>query len=238
MISDEITSGELYFQLFASHEEEAKIKSDGSRSDIKLSSQLRSYLRRKEEMDSNMSSVRYNVIKAFLSKVDSLEKSMLPVIKSRVNTHLLRVYREKMLFKNMLAQNQQRFDHSALQSILQYAAILQEEIQEANRSLSQERAMKDSLKEQARTSRNLLLFTEHLKLETKSKLQLIALQSNTAQFVRCVKAVYDNLQNIFGVDNQSPLIPTAENVTIINIFKLKNSFLAKNLQVRKPPFAA
>jgi hypothetical protein len=70
-----------------------------------------------------------------------------------------------------------------------------------------------------------------LALETKSRIELQHLSPSTAQYVRCVKAVHDNLHNCFGFNKSSAMIPDPDNVQILNIFKLKNTVLARNLQV-------
>lgn len=227
MISDATTSGELYFRLFLEDD-----KKDTS--DIKVPSSMRSFLKRRDEHSKEILHARQRVIQVILARLNYLN-STLPIIRGMTNTAKLRIFREKLLIKNMLETKGQEFDACALQSMLQYAAVLQQELLDAQKSLAQERAMKDILKDQARISRDLLLFSVHLSLETKGRIELQHLSASTAQYVRCVKAVHDNLHNCFGFSRVSPMIPDPDNVSILNIFKLKNTVLAKNLQVLKTP---
>lgn len=224
MISDSVTSGELYFRLFLEDEKKA------GENDIKLPSSMRTFLKRKDDPNKEILHTRHRALQLLLARVNFL-KSTLPTVKGMSNAAKLRIFREKLLLKNALEAKGQEFDACALQSVLQYAAVLQQELADAQRSLVQERAMKEILREQARVSHELILFSTHLALETKSRIELQHLSPSTAQYVRCVKAVHDNLHNCFGFNKSSPMIPDPDNVQILNIFKLKNTVLARNLQV-------
>eukprot|EP01039_Chlorochromonas_danica_P012259 gene12259-13968_t len=223
MISDSVTSGELYFRLFLEDEKKA------GENDIKLPSSMRTFLKRKDDPNKEILHTRHRALQLLLARVNFL-KSTLPTVKGMSNAAKLRIFREKLLLKNALEAKGQECDACALESVLQYAAVLQQELADAQRSLVQERAMKEILREQARVSHELILFSTHLALETKSRIELQHLSPSTAQYVRCVKAVHDNLHNCFGFNKSSPMIPDPDNVQILNIFKLKNTVLARNLQ--------
>lgn len=228
MLSEEITSGELYYHVETGH-------GQASIADSKSYSQVRSFLRRdnKEVEDGSIKirQTRKLLLQSRAAKVQHLDEALMELISNRVEHKMLAAHREMMDLNQKIRLYKQQFDHCALQSVLQYASVLQQEIIEANTLLQQERLMKDSLKDQASLTREFKTYCAHLKLETKGKIELTALSSNSAQFVRCVKAVHDNLNNCFGFGNTAPMLPTPQNVNIINVFKLKNSFLAKAMQV-------
>lgn len=223
MITDDVLSGELYFQLH--------VAEDKAASTMKVNQSVRTFLKRKDDNNLQVAQLRQKIVEGLLARLNHLENGILSTIKSRTELNRLHVYREKLLAKNVIDSNRERFDYSALQSILQYSSILQQELYDANQALLRERAMKESLKDQAKVTRDLLFFSTHLRSETKGKIELTLLPTSTAQFSRCVKAVHDNLHNCFGFNAKSPLIPDSDNVRIINVFKLKNALLAQNLHV-------
>jgi len=226
MLSQDITSGELYYNVEIGH-------GQASISDSKSYAQVKAFLSREKEEDGSIKirQTRRLLLQSHAAKVQHVDEALMELISNRVEHKMLAAHREMIQLKQKIQLYKQRFDHCVLQSVLQYASVLQQEIVEANTLLQQERLMKDSLKDQASLTRELKTFCAHLKLETKGKIELTVLSPNSAQFVRCVKAVYDNLHNCFGFNNTSPMLPTPQNVHIINVFKLNNSFLAKAMQV-------
>lgn len=227
MLSGEITSGELYYHVETGH-------GQASIAESKSYSQVKAFLSREKEVEDGSVKIRQArmlLLQSYAAKVQHFDEASMALISNQVEHKMLAAYREMMQLKQKIQLYKQQFDHCVLQSVLQYVNVLQQEILEANTLLQQERLMKDSLKDQASLTRQLKTYCAHLKLETKGKIELTALSSNSAQFVRCVKAVHDNLHNCFGFNNTSPMLPTPQNVHIINVFKLKNSFLAKAMQV-------
>jgi hypothetical protein len=223
MISNDISSGELFYRV---------VKDKGPL-DTSSYPQLHAFLNLSDTNDDSLQRIEQLQRKlktSFASKYCHYSVTSLLRFRSKLEAIILRLYQEKLQLTAALQSNQDKFDYIALQAVLQYASILQQEIQEATDALLYEKATKDSLKEQAKICKELLIFAIQLSKETKEKIELQQLSPNSAQFTRCVKAVHDNLHNIFGFQSDSTMIPTANNVRILNVFKLKNIYLAQNLQ--------
>lgn len=129
-----------------------------------------------------------------------------------------------------LLEQQSRFDADVLQLVLQYYAIIQHEIATSRTKLLQENSEKDLLCKQAAILRDIRLFAYHLMVESRGKLGFTLLSPESQQFVRCVKAVMDNINNgVFQMANADAL---RTQIKVLNVFKLQNSFLSGKLQVR------
>jgi arginine repressor len=120
---------------------------------------------------------------------------------------------------------QKRFDAEAMQLVLQYYAIIQQEIATSRRKLVQENAERDLLYKQAAVLRDIRLFACHLMVESRGKLSFSMLPPDSQQFARCVKAVMDNVQD----DHYDARF--RNRIRVLNVFKLQNTFLSAKLQV-------
>lgn len=223
-------------------------------------------------------SLRSHLRHYFEQKLQYLSRKLIKSINHRKNLYLLNLGRECLQLKRHLEQNHQAYDTVAFQSIIQYYSILQTELANAKEKLLHERYEKEILKKQSLLLRNILAFNCYVKIETKHSIELQLLAKTSAQFQRCMKAVFDNLGNqnhltIYHPDvlaiaaNQDLLLETPtsstktnstkkkqpkpqsstggknliyttlteKNIKVLNIFKLKNSFIANNLQVTNTP---
>lgn len=220
-------------------------------------------------------SLRSHLRHYFEQKLQYLSRKLIKSINHRKNLYLLNLGRESLQLKRHLEQNHQAYDTVAFQSIIQYYSILQTELANAKERLLHERYEKEILKKQSLLLRNILVFNCYVKIETKHSIELQLLAKTSAQFQRCMKAVFDNLGNqnhftIYHPDvlaiaaNQDLLLETPtsssktkkkqpkpqsstggknliyttlteKNIKVLNIFKLKNSFIANNLQVTSTP---
>lgn len=75
------------------------------------------------------------------------------------------------------------------------------------------------------------MFAHHLQLESRSTLSLTCLPPSSPQYVRCVKAVHDNLGTQVGGVDLPPGRVRPDSVRVLNVFKVKNAYLSKALQV-------
>lgn len=220
--------------------------------------------------------LRFRLRHYFEQKLQYLSRKLIKTINYRKNLYLLTICRESMHLKERLRTNHQTYDTIAFQSMIQYYSILQTELANAKERLLHDRYEKEILKKQSLLLRNLLVFNLYLRVETKQCIELQLLGKSSAQFQRCMKAVFDNLggQNhltIYHPDVVAGSVNTAtdldtppasvkskktgklssssstseegknliyttlteKNMKVLNIFKLKNTFLANNLQVLK-----
>lgn len=132
---------------------------------------------------------------------------------------------ENFRVEQSLNQMQKRFDAEAMQLVLQYYAIIQQEIATSRRKLVQENAERDLLYKQAAVLRDIRLFACHLMVESRGKLSFSMLPPDSQQFARCVKAVMDNVQD----DHYDARF--RNRIRVLNVFKLQNTFLSAKLQV-------
>jgi hypothetical protein len=137
-------------------------------------------------------------------------------------------YENNRLLTQILEQ-QKAFDCEALELVLQYYAVIQQEIADSRRKLFMEMQEKGLQIKQAKLLRDIRLFASHLMIESRGKMCFTMLPSDSQQFARCVKAVMDNI----NVDRLE-VVDAAEfqrKVRVLNVFKLQNSFLSSKLQV-------
>jgi hypothetical protein len=136
---------------------------------------------------------------------------------------------ENKKFTSALLDLQKRFDSEALQLVLQYYAIIQQEIETSRVKLVQENTEKELLFKQAAVLRDIRLFASHLMVESRGKLGFTMLPAESQQFARCVKAVMDNVQD--EAFSTGDVARFRSRIKVLNVFKLQNSFLSGKLQV-------
>jgi hypothetical protein len=184
-----------------------------------------------EEMLHTSKSISASV-EAYILK---LRHRVLTVRKSLEHTKqqiLSAVEYENKSYSVALERLQRQFDSEAMHLVLQYYAIIQEEIAASRRKLVAEQLDKELLHKQAAVLRDIRLFACHLMVESRGKLGFTMLPQESQQFARCVKAVMDNVQDdLYNARFRS-------RIKVLNVFKLQNSFLSGKLQVRKREVAA
>jgi hypothetical protein len=124
-----------------------------------------------------------------------------------------------------LRKHQKKADATFLSIVIAYYAILDKEMDYAKNKLFKERSIKAIQLQQAKIARDVKIFSLHLSSESKGGISLLHIESASPQFERCEKAVFDNID---------PLSRTRQShLKVLNVFKLQNSILSKQLQVRK-----
>eukprot|EP01039_Chlorochromonas_danica_P005261 gene5261-5795_t len=159
----------------------------------------------RDQVEMNYQSTVHHLTKGLSEEIDSVRRSL-----------MVEVLIERELAHTELKKDLHRFDAAAMQSILQYASVIKADMEAAKRQLAQERQEKEILKQQARVCRDFLLFSCHLNMESRGRIDIVCLPHQSTQFQRCVKAVHDNLNDV-----RSP-----EEVRILNVFKIKHQALA------------
>ena len=227
----EVTSGELLYRLNDLHRLDLIAETAAANN-------LRSFLevtgkdqtRKRDILMGKILNMRPVIEKTHDSQVRHLQ-SIKTFIQSHQRATLAEVNKESQSLRAMLQNNSNTFDTNALQSALEYFSILKKDIEAASEQLKKERSEKDALKKQAKVCRDILLFSTHLKLETNRKVEISLLPVDSAQFLRCVRAVHDNIGSSFGLQHKPRNKLTPNDVRILNVFKVKNDHLSKVLQV-------
>lgn len=191
---------------------------------LELDCQQRSSIQIQDEI----SSIRLNnrlMISAHKSYIAYLTESLIKFLghstsKVRIDS-LSRCQRIMMLLRRSKSSN----ESSILQSILSYFAILKEELNASRAVLSHQNADIDCLRRQAKLFKTVKQFALCIGLETKSRITLTALLSDSTQSKRCRKAVTDNVNR--GMMEQLGF--TA--MDVVNVFKLDHQILSERLQV-------
>ena len=123
-----------------------------------------------------------------------------------------------------LVQFQQIADAQIMQLVLQYFAILKEELNATRERLDKDIGEFVIMKQQAKRLRDVQIFSRHLRMETQGKVALEIIDMDSPQAKRCAKAVRENMNknrlHEFGYSD----------VKILNVFKLEHTFLSKQLQ--------
>lgn len=125
------------------------------------------------------------------------------------------------------------YECHTMQCILQYYNIIKKELDSSRIRLLYDRLEKQILIKQAEILYQLRLFSSHLIIETKGKIFFSITSYDSQQYIRCVKAIKDNV-NIEKINNSNlniNIIDFKMKTKVLNVFKLQNGFLSRKLQV-------
>jgi hypothetical protein len=126
------------------------------------------------------------------------------------------------------------YESHTMQCILQYYNIIKKEFDSSRIRLLYDRLEKQILIKQAEILYQLRLFSSHLIIETKGKIFFSIASYDSQQYIRCVKAIKDNV-NIEKITNSNlniiNIIDFKMKTKVLNVFKLQNGFLSRKLQV-------
>jgi hypothetical protein len=126
------------------------------------------------------------------------------------------------------------YESHTMQCILQYYNIIKKELDSSRIRLLYDRLEKQILIKQAEILYQLRLFSSHLIIETKGKIFFSITSYDSQQYIRCVKAIKDNV-NIEKINNSNlniiNIIDFKMKTKVLNVFKLQNGFLSRKLQV-------
>jgi hypothetical protein len=139
--------------------------------------------------------LRNMIRKLYEQKLQYFSRKLIKTINFHKLNYLMTAGKETTNLHNRLLANFHSFQSVLLTSSLQYFHILRKDLSSAKEKLLVERYEKELLKKQALLLKNISIFNIHLALETKRSIELTLLSKNTQQFLRCMKAVYDNLGN-------------------------------------------
>jgi hypothetical protein len=189
--------------------------------------------------------IRTQLRKLYESKLQYFSRKLIKTIHYHKNHYLLSICQENSLLSSKLQSNSSFFSSSLFSSICSYYEVLRKELFLEKKKLKFERLDKEIHHKGVSLLKNILIFNCHLILETKKNIEITVLIRNSPQFLRCSKAVFDNLgnSNLFQTSSQKhtstnhnknliyETLRNKEELKVINIFKLKNNFLSNNLQV-------
>ena len=94
---------------------------------------------------------------------------------------------------------QKSVDENLMASVLDYFAILQDEMNATREKLILYSADCSRRKREAKRLRDVIIFSRHIKIETQGAVTLTSIQTDTSQWARCQEAVAENL-NISGME--------------------------------------
>eukprot|EP01031_Cornospumella_fuschlensis_P028288 gene28288-34156_t len=232
-IAQNVTSGELLYRLCdletldllgGGERKKSNGQSLQDMLDVKAAdanSQLEALQQLRQRIDETHAAAKTHIQGSVMKRIDILRQLLADQLRNEAD-HI----------KQQLTLKQKAFDAQALKSVLSYTSIMRDDMRSSKSQLEQERRDKEALKKQAKVCRDLLIFAHHLQLESRSTLSLTCLPPSSPQYVRCVKAVHDNLsaQQIEGAELSSSRV-AADSVRVLNVFKVKNAYLSKALQM-------
>lgn len=229
--NNDLSTGELYYhasnyrqQYQSSHKDITTEFWDFLNSD--------SHNRVLEHSYKEIKAVREFIKDSYKLKLQSNTTGIVELIQSFKSKILSKISIENTILDMKLLELQKLFDSNVMQLVLEYYSILKVEVDSARANLAMERAEQQVLLKQAEMLRDIRLFACHLAVETRGALGLSLLPPEPQQFVRCVKAVTDNVNGaMFGLrPDQTEHVK--RNLRVRNVLKLQNAFLSKKLKVR------
>ncbi len=142
---------------------------------------------------------------------------------------------ENSLVSNQLSNMLSEYESQVMQLVLDYFAILKSEVDLNRTKLETNKQDQLVLVNQASVLRDIRLFACHLAVESRGQLGLSMLPLESQQFVRCVKAVVDNVNvSCCNPEICSSVDDLKNLLRVPHVFKLQNSFLAGKLKVHNP----
>jgi hypothetical protein len=94
---------------------------------------------------------------------------------------------------------QKAMDENLMASVLDYFALLEDEMNVTREKLIVNSADCSRRKREAKRLRDVIIFSRHIKIETQGAVTLTSIQTDTSQWARCLEAVAENL-NIPGME--------------------------------------
>lgn len=173
--------------------------------------------------------LRAQVETSHLANVNYIGSAVVQEVSTAGRAILMEAVLEKERVATALSRQQKVFEASAMQSVLKFVSVVKEDIATAKKQLDEERQQKGSLKKQAKVCRDFLMFCRHVHMESSGRIEITCLPHNSAQFGRCVNAVHENLTDGYGVLTSKRKI-AEEDVRVLNVFKMKNNYLSRQLQ--------
>jgi hypothetical protein len=220
-----VTSGELLYRL--SGLEQVELISNGrDTGGIQKFLEVKAPGKKSKEVET-LNNIRSHVQAQYSASTEH-SKHTLQKLSGLKSALLMDVALDNERIQQYLTKQQRQFESTAMQSILTYASVIKRDMLSAKNMLEQESRDKEALKKQAKVCRDFLMFCTHARLESRGKLDITCLAHNTAQFVRCVKAVHDNISDNLGMVNE-------EHVRVLNVFKIKHAALSRQLHVSTIP---
>ena len=137
-------------------------------------------------------------------------------------------YFEALLKRAMddVSRLQYTADAKLMELVLQYFAILKDELNTTRERLHSSFSDGIFLKQQAKKLRDIQIFGKHLNIETKGNVTLEVLDIDSLQYKRCAKAIRENLK-------ESKLLEARfVDISILNVIKIEHSIISKRLQVQ------
>ncbi len=217
-----VPSGELHYQLGGADEalgstsEEFRDFLAIDLNKDKLEDQYREQLESLEDLEKR---VRKNLTHAAKLEKKNVEESIHMAIDAQV--HALECERTRLF--GAMDRLQQSSDANAAQVVIQYFNLMKTELEE-NRKLLYAAALEaEMLKKQARVRRDVMMFSHYLKYETKDRVKVMSLESESSQFKRCRKAVNDSL---------GPLLKRSGYVDakVLAVLKIEHALISAQLQ--------
>ena len=126
-----------------------------------------------------------------------------------------------------LSDAERQYEAHFLELVLQYYSVLKDEWVASRGELEKQRDRKSTALLHAEVNRDFKYFAFHLRNETSGIISLSLVNTNSAQYERCVRAVIDNKQLLESKQSDK----SEYDMKVLNVLKLNNSFLSRKLKV-------
>ena len=217
----ELTSGELFYREKAQWDpslsflaSELTKDADGLYQKERYATRIKD-LRKMRQLSRVIASQRIAVgVSASMRMMKNSKEAMLREMELLTRKHSAAVNRE---MANM--------DTALMQWILQYFAVVRDELVDARMRLRADDKHYEILSRHARLKCDLLSFAYRLRVETKGVVNLMEVERDTSQYKRCCKAVQDSLGTSFQRN-----CPGYNQMSVVNVFKLEHAWLSTKLQ--------
>jgi hypothetical protein len=217
----EVSSGELYFRREVHQDGLLQRLSPDLAYDAEEAHQRERYdsklgdLRKMRRLSRAITSERISVdVSASMKLLQNAKSRLLKQLALLKEQHVRKVIDEG-----------DKMDASLMQWVLQYFAVLREELVDSRMRLKGDDEQYTALSRQSKMHRDLLSFAYRLNIETKGAVSLSAVEQNTSQYTRCRKAVMDSLGNAFASK-----FPGYKDINVVNVYKLEHAWLSASMQ--------
>jgi hypothetical protein len=217
-----ITSGELYYA-----------QGGGQAALSDCSEEFRSFLAADHDLDKRAKEVSDDLV--LIDQIRELKDKQHDLrLRTEVTTMTTLLDAYHLSYTKMLDSETEKFnieleglkrssDTFMMQQSLQYYNILKEELLQTRNNLIAQSAICDLQTKQAHVNHDLKVFAHYLQYETRDKVLLSFLDSESSQFRRCRKAIRDNLGSFLYNRGYN-------DAKILSVIKIEHKLISSQLQ--------
>lgn len=221
--SEALVSGELYYRSGSANKALASGTSaefrDFLASDTKSDVQAEMFAYQLDSLKKVKGLATSNFTHAAELEKQLCTNGMECLVKSYLSTMKCKQQRIKAAMERL----QTSHDASMMQLTLQYFDVLKKELEENRKSLYASAKEAELLKSQAKVLHDIDLFALYLHYETKRKISVQILESESSQFRRCKKAIKDSVgQNLSKMGYRD--------TKVLAVLKLEHALISNQLQ--------